>query len=96
MRIASADFFGGSNMSGALRVIIAIGLMCSSAARAQEFGPDRDASSHSVELCQAFAWDEPIEQTFTVASVLRWRHGVRIAGGQQVEVQRAATVQGKR
>ena len=96
MRIAPAGFFGGSNMSGTLRVIIAIGLMCSPAARAQEFDPDHDANSRSVELCQAFAWDEPIEQTFTVASVLRWRHGVRIAGGQHVEVQHSATVQGKR
>jgi hypothetical protein len=35
----------------------------------------RGAPSRHVELSEAFPWDEPVEQTFTVNSVLRWRRG---------------------
>jgi hypothetical protein len=32
--------------------------------------------SAPVEICEAFPWDIPVEKSFTVASVLRWRHAM--------------------
>jgi hypothetical protein len=60
-------------MSEIFRVIVAIGLLVSTGTKAQEPVCGRGEPSRSMELCQAFPWDEPVEQTFTVGSVVRWR-----------------------
>lgn len=39
--------------------------------------------SRPVELSEAFPWDEPVEQTFTVNSVLRWRRSLPVERRQQ-------------
>jgi hypothetical protein len=34
-------------------------------------------------VSEAFPWDAPVEQTFTVDSVLRWRRGTPVEGQQR-------------
>jgi hypothetical protein len=36
-------------------------------------GAGASAAGQPAELCEAFPWDVPVEQSFTPASVLRWR-----------------------
>jgi len=47
--------------------------------RTAVYGPP----SRPVELSEAFPWDEPVEQTFTVDSMLRWRRGMLPERNQQ-------------
>jgi hypothetical protein len=63
--------------------IAAVGLLFSPAVHAGESASGRDGTSRSIELCQAFPWDAPVEQTFSVASVLRWRRAVHSVRQQQ-------------
>jgi hypothetical protein len=60
----------------------ALGLLFAAHAQAQQRVAVHGEPSRPVELSEAFPWDEPVEQTFTVDSVLRWRRG-RAAEGQQ-------------
>ena len=66
-------------MSNISRVIVAIGLLVSASAQAREDVSDRVGPTRTIELCQAFPWDEPVEQTFSVASVINWRRATRDA-----------------
>jgi hypothetical protein len=77
-------------MANRFWVAAAIGLLFASHARAQDRAAAGAAASRPVELSEAFPWDEPVEQTFTVASVLRWRRGVP-ADRQQVDLIRASS-----
>jgi hypothetical protein len=62
-------------MSHAVCLAVAFGLLFSPGAQAQERTTGGGGQSRPVELCEAFPWDVPVEQSFTVASVLRWRRG---------------------
>jgi hypothetical protein len=63
-------------MSNILRTAAVIGLLFPLGGRAQETG--RGVPGQPVEICEALPWDVPAEQSLTVESVLRWRHGVRL------------------
>lgn len=65
----------GSKMSVTIWLGLAAGLVFSVDAQAQSAVSGHGDPSRPIELCEAFPWDEPVEQTFTVASVLRWRRG---------------------
>jgi hypothetical protein len=73
----------GLKMSGAYWAIAAVGLLFSPAAHAGEAASGRDGTSRSIEFCQAFSWDAPVEQTLSVASVLRWRRAAQSVRQQQ-------------
>ena len=62
-----------SKMSDMLWVAAAIGLLVCPGAVAREPVASQPAPSRPVELCEAFPWDEPVEQTLTVELVLHWR-----------------------
>lgn len=64
-----------ARMSDVVCVATAFGLLASPHAQAQQRASADARQSPPVELCEAFPWDVPVEQSFTVASVLRWRHG---------------------
>jgi hypothetical protein len=51
---------------------VIVGLAPLRDARAQEHSGHRTPA----EICEAFPWDVPVEQSFTVASVLRWRRAM--------------------
>jgi len=57
--------------SGRFRFAVAIGLLFSVGAQAQQ--PGHTAERQPAELCEAFPWDVPVEHSFSVDSVLRWR-----------------------
>jgi hypothetical protein len=70
-------------MAGRFRVAVALGLLLATHTQAQEQIAPRGAPSRPIELSEAFPWDEPVEQTFTVDSVLRWRRGSPAEAQQQ-------------
>jgi hypothetical protein len=51
----------------------AVGLLLVTQAHAQGRTATHGTPSRPLELSEAFPWDEPVEQTFSVDSVLRWR-----------------------
>jgi hypothetical protein len=77
---------GGRKMADRFCVSVAFGLLFATHAQAQERIAVPGAPSRPVELSEAFPWDEPVEQTFTVESVLRWRSGTPAEGQQQTLV----------
>jgi hypothetical protein len=70
-------------MSSIFRLTLALCVLVSLGAKAQETGSTRDGQREDAEVCEAFSWDVPVEQSFSVESVLRWRRLTRGAGQQQ-------------
>jgi len=70
-------------MANRFCVAVAVGLLFAPHGHAQGRTAVHGAPSRPVELSEAFPWDEPVEQTFTVDSVLRWRRGTPAEGQQQ-------------
>ena len=70
-------------MPDRFRVMVAVGLLFATHAQAQERVIAYGAPLRPIELSEAFPWDEPVEQTFTVDSVLRWRRAPPAEGQQQ-------------
>jgi hypothetical protein len=62
-------------MANRFCVAAAVGLLFAVHVHAQARNAIHGVPSRHVELSEAFPWDEPVEQTFTVDSVLRWRRG---------------------
>jgi hypothetical protein len=62
-----------------LWLTVAAGLLFSFAAQAREPDFGESSAARHIELCEAFPWDEPVEQTFTVDAVSRWRRGATTA-----------------
>jgi hypothetical protein len=76
----------GSNMSNKFRVIAAIlvrGLVCAPCVLAGEAAPDHRRPDPPIEVCEAFPWDVPVEQSFSAESVLRWRRAMPEQGPRQ-------------
>ena len=73
----------GAKMADRFWLAMAVGLLFATHAQAQDRTAVHGAPSRPVELSEAFPWDEPVEQTFTVDSVLRWRRGMPAEGKQQ-------------
>jgi hypothetical protein len=88
-------------MPNLIWIAVAFALLCSSGARAEEVTPSGAPHRQPAEICEAFSWDVPVEQSFTPESVLRWReHGDsravlhaqhRRAGGQVHSIRRTLT-----
>jgi hypothetical protein len=55
---------------------VLIGLTLGHHVRAEEPGAPQRRTPPPTEICEAFPWDVPVEQSFTVASVLRWRRAM--------------------
>jgi hypothetical protein len=62
---------------------VAGGLLFAVQAHVQARAAVHGAPSRPVELSEAFPWDAPVEQTFTVESVLRWRRSLPVERNQQ-------------
>jgi hypothetical protein len=62
-------------MSDRYRAAVAVGVLLFMAAQAGANGPGRGDAVRPNELCEAFPWDVPVEQSFTAAAILRWRRG---------------------
>jgi hypothetical protein len=63
---------GRTRALAAIGTALFVGLTLVHDARAQE----SVAQGTLAEICEAFPWDVPVEQSFTVASVLRWRRAM--------------------
>jgi len=80
-------------MSNVFRATAAIGLLLSSVVEAQQ--TSRIGREPQTELCEAFAWDVPLELSFSVGSVVRWRLGTRNQQQADQRVPGARPVVGK-
>ena len=76
-------------MASRICVTVAFGLLFSAHAYAQGHTASRGATSQAAELSEAFPWDEPVEQTFSVESVLRWRRGTAAERDHQTLIRAA-------
>ena len=56
-----------------------VGLLLSAAVHTAATAAGRPTQDPRTEVCEAFPWDVPVEQSFTPAAVLRWRRGVERA-----------------
>lgn len=76
----------GSNMSNKFWVTVAILVPCLLSApcvQADEAASGRGRPKPPTELCEAFPWDVPVEQSFTTESVMRWRRAMQEERVQQ-------------
>jgi hypothetical protein len=76
----------GSNMSNKFKMIAAVlvrGLVCAPCVLAGEAGSGHRGADPPTEVCEAFPWDVPVEQSFSVESVMRWRRAMRERGPRQ-------------
>ena len=68
-------------MRDIVRTTAAIGLLFPLGVQAQQ--TNHDVQRPPIELCEAFSWDAPPEQSLTVESVVRWRHGTGISAAAE-------------
>ena len=76
----------GSNMSNKFWLTAAIlvpSLLRAPCVRADEAVSGRGRPTPPIELCEAFPWDVPIEQSFTTESVMRWRRAMQEQAARQ-------------
>jgi hypothetical protein len=50
---------------------------------AEEAVPRHGRPEPPIEVCEAFPWDVPVEQSFTAESVMRWRRAMQEQGARQ-------------
>jgi hypothetical protein len=72
-----------SNKFNVIAVILVRGLVCAPCALAGEAGPGHRRADPPTEVCEAFPWDVPVEQSFSAESVMRWRRAMREQGPRQ-------------
>ena len=63
--------------------ILVPGLLCAPYVQADEAVSGRGRPKPPTELCEAFPWDVPVEQSFTTESVMRWRRAMQVQRVQQ-------------
>jgi hypothetical protein len=73
----------GTKMSDLFWPAVAVGFLVSVDAEVQERAAFHGGPSWPVELSEAFPWNEPVEQTFAVDSMLRWRRSGPAKGKRQ-------------
>jgi hypothetical protein len=71
-------------MPDLIRIALAFALLFSSGAQAEEVVQGKVPRRQPAEICEAFSWGVPVEQSFTPESVLRWRQQAR-SGSLQME-----------
>jgi hypothetical protein len=72
-----------SNQFWPAAAILVPGLLCASCAQADESVSRRARPEPPIEICEAFPWDVPVEQSFTAKSVMRWRRAMQEQRTQQ-------------
>jgi hypothetical protein len=76
----------GSDLSNKFWLSAAIlvpGLLCAPCVLADETVPGHGRAEPPIEVCEAFPWDVPVEQSFTAESVMRWRRAMQEQDAQQ-------------
>jgi hypothetical protein len=64
-------------MPNLIWIAVPAALLFSSGAQAEEVTLGGAPHRRPAEICEAFSWDVPVEQSFTPESVLRWRQHAR-------------------
>ena len=72
-----------SNKFWVTAAILGSGLPGAPCVLADETVPRHRRPEPPTELCEAFPWDVPVEQSFTTESVMRWHRAMQVQRVQQ-------------